>query len=112
MPIFLDLHFRDITALVKGKDFNSGLNIFEKDGLWYAENKSGNIVIEFHQAVKSAQVVTSSITNYLNTQQPQSNILFTKIGKVGMMNLDGIILFEPEYDHIKILANDIFAVYE
>ena len=28
------------------------------------------------------------------------------------MNLDGTILFEPKYDRIKILADDVFAVYE
>ena len=111
-PIYLDMQFRDITNLVIDKDFNSGLNIFEKDGLWYAENKSGNIVIEFSEGVKRASVVTAPVTNYSNAQSPQSYILFVQMGKAGIMNLDGTILFEPKYDRIKILADDVFAVYE
>ena len=112
LPIYLDIQFKDITALVKGKNFNSGLNIFEKDGFLYAENKSGNIVIEFPEWVKGASVVTAPVTNYSNVRSPQSYILFVQMGKAGIMNLDGTILFEPKYDRIKILADDVFAVYE
>ena len=112
LPIYLDLQFRDISSLVKGKDFNSGLNIFEKDGFLYAENKSGNIVIEFPEGVKNASVVTAPVTNYSNMRSAQSYILFVKTGKVGIMNLDGTILFEPKYNRIKILADNVFAVYE
>lgn len=111
-PIYLDMQFRDITNLVIDKDFNSGLNIFEKDGFLYAENKSGNIVIEFPEGVKSASVVTAPVTNYSNARSAQSYILFVQMGKAGIMNLDGTILFEPKYDRIKILADDVFAVYE
>lgn len=108
-PIYLDMRFRNVTNLVAGKRFNKGLNIFENKGRWYAENRSGNLIIEFPDGVQTAKVVTAPETNQ---NESKSYIIFEQMGKVGLMNLNGEILLEPIYNRIKILANNIFAVYE